>query len=266
MKKINIGLIVSAVILVLCISFTIVNFVAAFPTSSVNAVGNLKSSVVYTKNTERSRIFNTLYGFKNIAVDGYGMIYIGHDKGIAVYNKEHELFGEFAYEFSDFAFKIENDSELLIISSDSRLFTGGTDINKEVQKDNTTYYVKYDVNVTQVQSPWDIPQYIIEKKAISQNYHEYKSQNGFTESNVYKTKDAEYEYRPYGVLKTVDYNTDGNPRYSKLPAFVLPLPKYIIIILDCVSLALFALFFALKLSALLDKRDKRRNNLQNNAN
>ena len=253
MKKINIGLIISAILLVFCILFTLVNFVAVLYTSCVNAVGNLKSSVVYTKNTERSSIFNTLYGFKNIAVDGYGMIYIGHDKGIAVYNKEHELFGEFAYEFSDFAFKIENDSELSIISSDSRLFTGGTDINKEIQKDDTTFYVKYDVNVTQTQSPWDMQQYIIEKKAIAQNYHEYKSENGFSESNIYKTKDAEYKYRPYGILKTVD-KTDGKTEYSKLPAFVLPLPSYMIIILDSVSFALLVLFIILKVRAHINRK------------
>ena len=245
MKKINIGLIISAILLVFCILFTLVNFVAVLYTSCVNAVGNLKSSVVYTKNTERSSIFNTLYGFKNIAVDGYGMIYIGHDKGIAVYNKEHELFGEFAYEFSDFAFKIDNNFELSIISSDSRLIKG------EPQKDNTTYLVKY--YVAMIEGTKNMQADIIESKVIAQNYHEYKSENGFSESNIYKTKDAEYKYRPYGILKTVD-KTDGKTEYSKLPAFVLPLPSYMIIILDSVSFALLVLFIILKVRAHINRK------------
>lgn len=245
MKKINIGLIISAILLVLCLGFTVINCISTLFTIYVGKIGDLKTEHVYIQNGRDCIVISTLYGFKNIAVDGYGVIYIGRDKGISVYNKEHELLGEFAYEFSNFAFKIDNNFELSIISSDSRLIKG------EPQKDNTTYLVKY--YVAMIEGTKNMQADIIESKVIAQNYHEYKSENGFSESNIYKTKDAEYKYRPYGILKTVD-KTDGKTEYSKLPAFVLPLPSYMIIILDSVSFALLVLFIILKVRSHINRK------------
>ena len=238
MKKSNmVSIALGTVALALCILITLLNLVFVESSNYRYKIDNLEPDHDYVYN-DGYLIPSTLYGFKSIAVDDNGVIYVGHDYGIAVYNEDQEFLGEFVYEFSDFAFMFENDFELTIISGDSRLIKG------EQQKDNTTYLVKY--NVAKIEGNDNLQADIIESKTVAQDYNTYKSNNGFTESNICKTGNMRYKYYFYGRLKIDDHITgDGTAKYVSLPASVLPVPISWTIIIDGLVLSAFIVLIIL---------------------
>lgn len=101
MKKSNmVSIALGTVALALCILITLLNLVFVESSNYRYKIDNLEPDHDYVYN-DGYLIPSTLYGFKSIAVDDNGVIYVGHDYGIAVYNEDQEFLGEFVYEFSD---------------------------------------------------------------------------------------------------------------------------------------------------------------------